>query len=55
MSIGYDGLPSGGRGVGSIDGAPDACTVPAGDRWVCQSGSPLRDERPQTASFVLGR
>lgn len=54
VSIGYDGLPSGGRGAGSIDGAPDACTVPLSDRWVCQSGSPLRDERPHAASYVLG-
>lgn len=54
LSIGYAGLPSGGRGAGSIDGAPDACTVPLGDRWVCQSGAPLRDDRPQAASFVLG-
>lgn len=54
LTVGYESLPSGGRGAGSIDGAPDACTVPLGDRWVCQSGAPLREESSQGSSYVLG-
>ncbi|HEX9694761.1 MAG TPA: hypothetical protein VGB64_00440 [Actinomycetota bacterium] len=54
LSIRYAGTPATGRGAGSIDGAPDVCNAEVGDGWLCQSGTPLRDERPEAAPFVLG-